>query len=82
MILAVHTTPANVHDSKGLVPLIKKVRMQHCHEVLAKKGYRSQANDKFIAACGSRSRIMHKRNPNRPMNAAQSAQNREISRKC
>ena len=26
MILAVHTTPANEHDSKGLMPLIKKVR--------------------------------------------------------
>ncbi len=29
MILAVHTTPANAHDSKGLVPLIKKVRTEH-----------------------------------------------------
>ncbi|MXW14927.1 MAG: IS5 family transposase [Rhodothermaceae bacterium] len=81
MILAVHTTPANEHDSKGLVPLIQKVRTQHRQEVLADKGYKSKANDEFLAVHGSRSRIMHKGYRNRPMNADQLAENREISRK-
>lgn len=81
MILAVHTTSANEHDSQGLVPLIKKVRTRHRQEVLADKGYKSKANDEFLVACGSRPRIMHKGYRNRPMNAVQSAQNREISRK-
>lgn len=30
VILAVQTTPANDHDSKRLVPLIKCVRTRHC----------------------------------------------------
>ena len=81
MILAVHTTAANEHDSKELGPLIKKIRTQHRREVLADKGYKSKANDDFLATCGSRSRIMHKGYRNRPMTAAQSAENREISRK-
>ncbi|MDE2644477.1 MAG: IS5 family transposase [Bacteroidota bacterium] len=81
MILAVHTTPANEHDSKGLVPLIQKVDPPHRQEVLADKGYKSKANDEYLAACGSRSRIMHKGYRNRPMTAVEAAQNREISRK-
>ena len=81
MILAVHTTPANEHDSRGLVPLIQKVDTPHRQEVLADKGYKSKANDEFLAVCGSRSRIMHKGYRNRPMTAVQAAQNREISRK-
>lgn len=81
MIPAVHTTPTSVHDSKGLVPLIKKVRTQHRQEVLADKGFKSQANDDFLAACGSRSRIMHKGYRNRLVNTAQSAENREICRR-
>ena len=81
MVLAVHSTPASTHDSKGLVPLTKKVRTQHRQEVLAGKGYQSKANDEFLAACGSRSRIMHKGDRNHPINAVQSAENDEISRK-
>ena len=56
MILAVHFIPANAHDCKGLVPLIKQVRSQHSQEVLVQKGYKSKWSDEFIAACGSRSR--------------------------
>ena len=81
MILAVHTTSANEHDSQELVPLIKKVRTRRRQEVMADKGYKSNANDEFLVACGSRPRIMHMGYRNRPMNAAQSAENREISRK-
>ena len=81
MILAVHTTPANEHDSKGLVPLIQKVRTEHRQEVLADKGDKSKATDEFLAGCGSRSRIMHKRDRNRPKTADQRAENRELSSK-
>lgn len=69
MILAVHTTPANAHDSEGLVSLIKKVRVQHREEVLVGKWYKSKANDEFLAARRSRSRIMHKGYRNRPISA-------------
>ena len=81
MILAVHTTPANEHDSKGLVPLIKMVRTQHRQEVLPDEGYKSKANDDFLPVCGSLSRIIHKGYRNCPINAVQSAENREVSRK-
>ena len=42
MILAVQFIPAKAHDSKGLVPLDKKVRKQHSQEVLVEKGYKSE----------------------------------------
>lgn len=80
MILTVHTTPANEHDGKRLVRLIKNVRTQHRQEVLADEEYKSKANDEFLAACGSWPRSMHKGYRNRPINAVQSAESREISR--
>ena len=42
MILAVPFIPAKAHDSKGLVPLVKKVRKQRSQEVLVEKGYKSE----------------------------------------
>lgn len=48
MILAVHFIPANAHDSKGLVSLIKKVRTQHSQAVLAVKGYKAKENNEFF----------------------------------
>ena len=62
---------ANAHDSKGPVPLIKKMRKQNRQEVLADKGYNSKANDDYLAACGSQSRITHKGYRNRPISAVQ-----------
>lgn len=45
MILAVHFIPANAHDSKGLVSLIKKVRSQYSQEALSEYRYKSNEND-------------------------------------
>ncbi len=56
MILAVYFIPANAHDSKDLVPLIKKVHPQHSQEALSEKGYKSKENDELLSACGSWSR--------------------------
>lgn len=56
MILDEHLIPANTHDSKGLVPLIKKVRPQHSQEALSEKGYKCKENDELLSACGSWSR--------------------------
>ena len=53
MILAVHTASANGHDSRDLVPLVKKVSAQHRQEILADREYKSGANDELLAACSS-----------------------------
>ena len=42
IILAVQFIPAKAHDSKGLVPLVKKVRKQRSQGVLVEKGHKSE----------------------------------------
>lgn len=80
MVLGVHTTPANQHDSKGLEPLIKKVPKSQRREVMADKGYKSKGNDKILQDNGSKSRIMHKGYRNRPLTKWQIKYNKAISK--
>lgn len=51
MILAVHFIPASARDSKGMMPLIKKVRSQHSQEAMSERGYKSKENDGLLAVC-------------------------------
>lgn len=65
MILAVHTTTANEHDSKGLKPLLKKTPKRHKKQgVWADKGYKVPANDQLLAAQKIKNRLMHKAHRN------------------
>ncbi len=80
MILGVHTTTANEHDSKGLALLIKKIPPCHRKEVMADKGYKSVANDNILRNNGSKSRIMHKAYRNKPLTNWQKKYNRVISK--
>lgn len=80
MILGVHTTTANEHDSKGLGSLIKKVPKSQRKQVMADKGYKSKANDEILKKNGSKSRIMHKAYRNKPLSEWAKKYNKAISR--
>ena len=80
MILGVHTTAANRHDSQGLCELIKKIPKPYRREVMADKGYKSKANDQVLKAQGSKSRIMHKAYRNTPLTSWQIKYNKAISK--
>ena len=58
MILGVHTTTANEHDSKGLEPLMDKIPRSQRKQVMADKS-KSKANDQMLKV-NHKSRIMHK----------------------
>jgi len=80
MILGVHTTTANEHDSKGLKPLIDKIPKSQRKQVMADKGYKSKANDQMLKDKGSKSRIMHKGYRNTPLTNWQIKYNKAISK--
>ncbi len=80
MVLGVHTTTANEHDSKGLEPLIKKVPKTQRKDVMADKGYKSKDNDKMLKKNGSKSRIMHKAYRNTPLTEWEKKYNKAISK--
>jgi IS5 family transposase len=80
MILGVHTTTANEHDSKGLEPLMDKIPRSQRKQVMADKGYKSKANDQMLKRKGSKSRIMHKGYRNRPLTDWQKTYNKAISK--
>ena len=80
MVLGVHTTPANEHDSKGLAPLIKKIPKSQRKQVMADKGYKSKANDQMLKDNGSKSRIMHKAYRNKPLTHWQKVYNKIVSK--
>lgn len=79
IVLGVHTTPANQHDSKGLEPLIRKVPKAQRRQVMADKGYKSRENDQILKDHGSKSRIMHKGYRNTSLTHWQKKYNKAIS---
>lgn len=80
LVLAVHSTPANQHDSKGLKPLLEKLPKHHRKKIYADKGYRSQENEDTIKNLGSRSRVMYKAYKNKPLTPRQTLVNKLISK--
>lgn len=80
MILGVHTTAANEHDSKGLAPLMDKIPKSQRKQVMADKGYKSKANDKMLKDKGSKSRVMHQAYRNKPLTHWQIKYNKTISK--
>lgn len=81
MVLGVHTTTANEHDSKGLKPLIKKLSKQDTADgVYTDKGYKVPDNDKLLKRKGIKNRIQQKAYRNRPLTRWQLKFNKLISK--
>ena len=66
LVLAVHTTAANAHESQHLGDCLRKVRLVSGSRVLAAKGYCSQANAALLRSRGLRSGIQRKAYRNKP----------------
>ena len=67
MVLGVHTTPANEHDSKGLVPLLEKIKKEHKKSVSTDKAYKSKNHDQYLKTEDIKNRIQHKAYKNKPL---------------
>lgn len=80
MIEAVHTSPANEHDSHGFKPVLKKTPKQKKKEVFADKGYKVPKNDEYLEEECIKNRIQHKAYRNRPLNEWQIKFNQLISK--
>ncbi len=81
LVLAVHTTAANEHDSKGLIPLLEKLDNKHLAAgVFTDKGYSSQANKAYIKSRKSKDRIQRKAQKNKPLSQWEKTFNRLISK--
>jgi IS5 family transposase len=86
MQLAVHTTTANEHDSKGLKPCLEnqdeQLAVTSCY---TDKGYQVPDNVKLLKSpmknCKVKNRIMHKAYKNRPLTEWQKKFNRVVSKK-
>ena len=80
LVLAVHTTPANAHDSPHLENCLRKVPLPQRSRVLADKGYCSQANEALLRSRGLRSGIQRKAYRNRPLTIWEKRYNQRIAR--
>lgn len=81
MILAVHTTTDNEHDSKGLKLLLNKVSNVHKkHGVSADKGYKVTDNDNLLKQKNIKNRLMHKAYRNKPLSQWRQIFNKLISK--
>ena len=81
MILGVHTTTANEHDSKGLQPLLEKIPHCFCEKgVSADKGYKVPRNDQLLKERNIKNRIQHKAHRNRPLTHWQKVFNKLVSK--
>jgi IS5 family transposase len=67
MIIAVHTTAANAHDSQYLDACLSKVSLRAGSRVLADKGYCAQRNEALLDSRGLRSGIQRKAYRNKPL---------------
>jgi IS5 family transposase len=81
LILAVHTTAANEHDSRRLSPLLEKLPGEELEGgVLADKGYQVPANNTLLKERGIKNRLMHKADRNRPLTHWQAVFNKLIGK--
>lgn len=82
LVLAVHSTTANEHDSKGLQPLLNKMtKAQMKNGVFTDKGYKSKANDEIIKSKHAKNRVQYKAYRNKPLTHWQVAFNKLVSKK-
>lgn len=67
LVMAVHTTAANAHESQHLGSCVRKVSLARGSRVLADKGYCSQANEALLRSKGLRSGIQRKAARDNPL---------------
>ena len=80
LVVSVHTTSANAHDSQYLGACLNKVTLPQGSRVLADKGYCSQANEALLSSRGLRSGIQRKAYRNRPLSVWEKRYNKLIGR--
>ena len=78
LVLAVHTTAANAHDSQHLGACLRKVRLPEGSRVLADKGYCAQANEDLLRSKGLRSGIQRKAYRHKPLTSAAKGYNKLV----
>jgi transposase, IS5 family len=81
MVLAVHTTPANAHESQHLISCLDQVSLGKGSRVFADKGYCSQANEALLRSRGLRSGIQRKASKDRPLTLWERRYNARIGRR-
>jgi transposase, IS5 family len=67
MVLAVHTTPANAHESQYLASCLDQASLPKGTRILADKGYCSQGNEALLRSRGLRSGIQRKACRHKPL---------------
>lgn len=67
LVIAVHTTSANVHDGQCIEACLDQVALPRGSRLLADKGYCSAKNDQLLRQRGLRSGIQRKAARNRPL---------------
>lgn len=81
MVLSVHTTAANEHDSKGLQPLLEKTKREYLKKgVSTDKGYKTPSNDAYLKQKRIKNRIQDKAYRNRPLTDWQVKRNKLIAK--
>lgn len=80
IVLSVHTTAANEHDSKGFSPLLKKTPKEFIESVYADKGYQVPDNCEYLKTENIGNNIMDKGYRNRPLSKEQKQRNKDISK--
>ena len=80
LVLSVHTTAANAHDSPHLENCLRKVRLPKGSRVLADKGYCAKANEVLLHSKGLRSGIQRKAYRKRPLSVWEKHYNKRIGR--
>lgn len=81
MIEAVHTTPANEHDSKGFIPVLEKVSKAKKEGVYADKAYKSKAHDNYLKKERLKNRVHYKATRNNPLTNWEKKFNKAVSKK-
>lgn len=81
LVLAVHTTTANEHDSKGFGKVLDKTPKKKMKKgVYADKGFKVPDNDKYLKDREIKNRIQHKAYRNRPLTGWEVMFNKFISK--
>ncbi len=80
IIESVHTTAANVHDSRGLEKVLEKVPDKKKKSVYADKGFKTPSNDAYLREQRIKNRIQRKAYRNRPLTAWEKVFNKLIGR--
>lgn len=80
LVLSVHTTPANAHESQHLGASLSKAELPQGSRVLADKGYCAQANEALLHSRDLRSGIQRKAARNKPLTSREKRYNQLVGK--